>query len=55
MMITFRGASISHEPTQLPSSPAKTPLKYRGQSYKTSQAIASSTESRGLTYRGVAY
>jgi hypothetical protein len=54
--LTFLGSHVSYQPTYIKTTVdnSKT-VKYRGQVYEISQAIAAPAGMKGLTYRGVAY
>ena len=54
--LTFRGSRFAYQPTRIPTSIDRSNVtKYRGQTVEIRQAIAPSSEPKGLTYRGVAY
>ena len=54
--LSFLGSRVSYQPTRIPTPIRRTyETKYRGQALTLRQSITPSAESKGLTYRGVAY
>ena len=53
--LKFRGSSFSYEPKNLSTPVDSSAAKYRGREYSTHQAIAPTSQTKGLKYRGATY
>ena len=54
-ILKFRGSSFSYEPTNISTPVDSEAVKYRGHEYSAHQAIARTSQTKGLKYRGVTY
>jgi hypothetical protein len=54
--LTFLGSHCAYEPTCIRTTiDQEHVMKYRGQPYQATEAIATTSQPKGLKYRGVAY
>ena len=53
--LKFRGSNFSYQPTRLSTPVEGKTAKYRGHEYSAHQAIATTSQEKGLKYRGVTY
>ena len=53
--LNFHGSSFSYEPKIISTPIESETAKYRGHEYSAHQAIARTSQTKGLKYRGVTY
>ena len=53
--LKFRGSSFSYQPTQLVTPIDENTMKYRGLEYAAHRSVTSTSQEKGLKFRGVAY